>query len=374
MTIENPYASLNASRLRIKAHSHEHITSQERLESCLNRGIEVLCAVNYQPSAPSVPISGWSATYLDFVSTTDLTIAPRTFTGGFSNFVNNKGQYVDLDSLVQLPNCEKAYVIGSPLHANFIGSWWADPGISALPGLAPGDHPSVFRGPNRLHTWADMFHNIRRNLQFEGKCFGTINHPEQSLAEIEAYVRGAGDLCKGVEIFSQFFSKSMQEHFRYEIYDMLLMRGYKLWGVSVVDWAGTRDPESGVNHDRGCNVLLIDPSYSSKNLTAKAEMALDAYIDGSFYGSGLGTFDLVSADVNNNIVSVVFSENVDKIVIDIDGRLQTVINTNTASANLIERNTFVRFEAYKGDDFIYTNPFFVKKKSSGRRKMYALWD
>jgi len=357
--IENPYHRID-NALRVKSISHEHITTQARLEKCLNRGIEVLCAVNYQPSVPSMPISGWSSTYYDYTSTTNLTITPRTFSEGFKNFTNNKGNYVDLDQIVQLPNSEKCYVIKSPIHANFIGSLWGDPGVSSLPGLLPNEHPSEFRAWHKLYTWDDIFKNTAANLMFEGKCFGTLNHPEHSIDIHENFVKYSYGLIKGVEIFNQGYTRAKNEYFKAQ-YDALLMKGYKLWCVSVVDWANSKGSDSNVNYDRGCNVLLLDDVYLSKTLAEKAEMALDAYIEGSFYASGLGSFDIIDVTVNDNEITVKFSEIVDAIIIDIDGVRTQIENTDTVSVLLEVRNIFARFEAYKGDDFIYTNPFFVIK-------------
>ena len=357
--IENPYHRIN-SALRVRSTSHEHITTQARLEECLNRGIEVLCAVNYQPSVPSMPINGWSATYYDYRSITDFTIISRTFSNGFKNFTDKKGNFVDLNQIVQLPNSEKCYVINSPIHANFIGSLWGDPGISNLPGLLPDEHPKEFRALYKLYTWDDVFKNIAANLMFENKCFGTLNHPEHSLAMHENLVKYSYGLIKGMEIFNQGYNKKTNDYFK-DQYDALLKKEYRLWCLAVADWAGSRGSDSSVNFDMGCSVLLLDDIYLSKTLVEKAEMALDAYIEGSFYASGLGSFDIIDVTVSENEVMVKFSEVVDFIIIDIDSIRTRVENTDTVSALLGIKNTFARFEAYKGDDFIYTNPFFVTK-------------
>ena len=356
--IENPYHGIN-NALRIKSISHEHITTQARLEKCLNRGIEVLCAVNYQPSVPSMPINGWSATYRDYRSLTDLTIVSRTFSNGFEDFIDDTGNYVDLDQIVQLPNSEKCYVRNSPIHANFIGSLWGDPGISSLPGIRPDEYPNDFRATHKLYTWDDIFKNISANLMFEGKCFGTLNHPEHSISMHENFVKYSYGLVKGMEIFNQGFTKAKNEYFK-EQYDALLKKGYRLWCLSVVDWADSRGDNS-VKYDRGCNVLLLDDAYLSKTPVEKTEMALDAYIDGSFYASGLGSFDIIDVNVNDDEVVVKFSEVVDVIIIDIDGIRTQIKNTDSVSVLLGIKNIFARFEAYKGDDFIYTNPFFLTK-------------
>ena len=435
MRIQNPYENIG-SMVRHRAISHEHtwytteilepeqelpVLNNARLEACLNRGIDVLAGVSYQPSVPSKPASGFRYSYVDWefvkdgsgniVYETDehgnrktisyviggeaktlfvpeLRRVTRMAGGKFLNVKKPDGvTNYDLDSIVQLPNSEHANFlfpsgkVEAGVHLNFIGSIWGDAVNAVLPDIdqykednnisgltfTGGD----FRVAFPLWTLGQAISNAVSNLAYTNKVFGTINHPGYSRltdSHIDAIMSLGGDVFKGMEIYNNTDYNNMPEY-NISFYDKTLMRGYRLWCLSVNDWGrNSRNPNYPEN--RGCNLLYLPASYDTEeDVEVKAEMALDAYISGSFsaigYGTGSDAIDIEDVSVNGNIITVTFNTTVDRVVVDIDGQRNTYNNVSSIYAVLKQTNTFARFEAYKGDDFLFTQPFYVLDKIEG---------
>lgn len=416
MRILNPYENID-SMVRHRAISHEHTyvdttpTNQSLFERCINRGIDVFCGVSYQPSVPQVPLTGWSWRYEDWEFQLDdngniiyeldrqgnikyktfngvdypipsLLRVTKTCIGSRHDFEMEDGNMSDIANMVQLPNSEHAFFVypsgemRAGTHLNFIGSTWGDAVNGFLTNLDKYNlenglnlRSGGFRQIFPLWTLEQVIDNVRNNLQFSNKVFGTINHPGYSSLkdyEVDLFMNMAPDLFKAMEIYNHGDSE-VQANYDISFYDKTLMRGYRLWCVSVNDWGTTVDgyhyASGGTN--RGCNLLYLPSSYESLSQSEKAEAALDAYIAGSFSAVGFGNVDIEDVAVNGNLVDVTFNDVMDSIIVDIDGKRSAYHNTSRIFANLRQTNTFVRFEAYKGNDFIFTQPFFVLDKTKG---------
>ena len=67
MRFLNPYNGINFGTVtRVKAISHEHITSTSRLKNAYDRGIRYFAAVNYTPAAVSYPLENFSQIVRDW--------------------------------------------------------------------------------------------------------------------------------------------------------------------------------------------------------------------------------------------------------------------------------------------------------------------
>lgn len=405
MRISNPYINIR-NKVRHITISHEHIPDQRRLEEAINRGVDILCASHYIPSVPYMPINNIASDYEDweFVKDGDGNILyevdgsgnikTKTMWGqtykipqlnrvtkvyrdtSFHDFEKEDGTMSDIANMVQLPNSEHAFFtlkdgsIDGSLHLNYIGSFWGDAVNAPL-----GSDLTQYNEENGYSLTSGKFHqlfplwslseeitNAKNDLMFEGKCFGTINHPgftNLSFLRFEEVMKTGGGLFKAIEVYNQTDTDS-QRKYNGPFYDKVLMKGYRLWCLVVKDWGkGSTRPDDYPNNV-GSNLLYLDSSYENKTVNEKAEMALDAYIAGSFAGIGLGTIYISDVVVSGNNVSIFFNVTADKIIVDIDGNRREITSTNSVTVSLSPMNTFVRFEAYKDDDFVYTQPFFVE--------------
>ena len=91
-------------------------------------------------------------------------------------------------------------------------------------------------------------------------------------------------------------------------------------------------------------------------------MVLEAYISGSFSAVGYGTIDLLDVNVKEDIVDIIFNCVPDRTIVDIDGKREEGGSVTMLSVNYKKARRFIRVEAYKGDDFIFTQPFFISKR------------
>jgi hypothetical protein len=161
-----------------------------------------------------------------------------------------------------------------------------------------------------------------------------------------------------MEIWNQTSGANRSEQMR-KTYDNILMEGYKIWGVAVVDWQGNGSYVKDI--DRGCNVMLLPNSYNNKSRDEKAELALDAYIDGRFFCSGWNTFQIKNVEINETNICIQFTQNIEKINIIMNGKSTSIFNSDSAEVTVDQSTKFVRFEAWNNDDFLFTQPFFVEK-------------
>ena len=415
MRIQNPYENIG-SMLRRRAISHEHTYfdsgdyGETLFQRCLNRGIDIFCGISYSPAIPQYPVNGWSREYEDWEFEFDeggnlvyeldehgdkkykvvggvsypipsLHKVIRTNEGAHHDFVMDNGEMSDIENMVQIPNSEIAFFtypngnIKPAVHVNFLGSVWGDAVNATLPNLDKYNTENnlslsygVFRTIFPLNTLSQVIDGVSGNLVFGSKVFGTINHPGYSNmkdSDVDILMAAAPNMFKAMEVYNHTDYNNMAA---YDIafYDRTLLRGIKLWCVSVNDWgADRRGPYYETMPSRGCNLLYLPASYESLSKSQKAEAALDAYIAGSFSAVGFGSVDIDAVAVNDNVVEITFNGIMDSIIVDIDGKRSTYYNTSRIFANLKQTNTFVRFEAYKGNDFLFTQPFYVLDKTEG---------
>lgn len=407
VVIDNPYKGVFfGTAIRVISTSHEHVTNQKALEDYINRGIEVLCISNYSPSVPIFPISNFSYDYEDWQIATDcngaidyekdengntktirinsieyrvpvLQKVKKTYAGGFSDFEKKDGTLADLSDMPQLPNGEHTHYywpdnsgLTATKHLNFVGSNWAEVcnGCDEVYGLQQYNDENgyelsstAFRSLFPLWSITEMLDSVRNNVLFPGKVFGTINHPGYSSISdryIDAYMTYGSDVFKGMEIYNNSDTDDVRDA-NIDIYDHTLLRGYKLWCTSANDWGNYKPNQSVYPKNRGCNILYVDKTYEVQTPKRKAEMVLDAYISGQFSAAGYGDLYLTDVVVEGSQIKISFNTSPDTIVIVIDGIRTVVGEQSTLSVDARNSRRFVRFEAYKDDDFVFTNPFFV---------------
>lgn len=424
MKIVNPYENIG-SMVRHKAISHEHTYAdggshlENKFQDCLNRGIDIFCGVSYQPSIPQYPVTGWEWSYIDwsfvldingnieyeldgegnkkYITTPSGDVLPvpqlirvtKTNQGEHHNFVLDSGEISDIANLVQLPNSEHAFfeytdgIVHPGIHLNFIGSTWGEPVNGILENLDKYNEENnlnldygSFRTDFPLWTIEQVFQNVRNNILYSNKVFGTINHPAYSYltpANIINLLIMAPDLFKGIEIYNNG-DRPGGETENKRIYDEILLRGFKIWCVAVNDWGKASYTEPTYPNNRGCNLMYLPTEYENATRTQKEEMALDAYIAGRFAASGYGTIDISSVNTTKDTIGIQFNDVMDRVVVDIDGNRQTINNISSASIKLKSSCTFARFEAYKDNDFLFTQPFFVTDKGLELDKISILFD
>lgn len=364
----NPYKDIDFSTgIKVPSISHEHNHTQAAFERSWNRGIRHIPVFNYQPSVARYPITGWSSDYEDWIDETATGMATRIETGDIVNFIDDLGDTIIVSDIVSSPICEKVNVIDYAIHFNPMGSTWGDPGWNHLP-----DYPAIpdpiggivaWRQDNALYTLAEMITNIKANMYY-GKAFLILNHPTNAKEIYLNAYNEAPALFKGIEGWNNYFSPSINENCR-ETYDWLLQQGADLWIVAAVDWQnyGT-NPE-----DLGCNVLMVDSSYGSMSKAEKEEEALDCYIEGRFYASGKMGFSISSLEATSNSVTITFDQQCDSIRVITNRGERTVTNETSISEYAFSGTSYIRFEAWIGVDFIFTQPIFFQ---SERRRLPVL--
>jgi uncharacterized protein YacL (UPF0231 family) len=223
--------------------------------------------------------------------------------------------------------------------------------------------------------------------QFNGKIFGTVNH---SFVEgVEDYFSRYPQIFKALELFNQYESPTYNANMR-DRYDALLRKGYRIFGVAVVDWLGTVEAWGGLTDNeknewyarfnaltteekaqygsannyynetvvrqakfnRGANMLYID-DYDEESIDtlekamATAEKGLDAYIAGRYFmtGTGVNSIEILEHSVANETVHFKVTGNPSTIRAITSAR--TIEGTGNEMTVLIERGeTYIRFEAY----------------------------
>ena len=418
VTIHNPYEDIS-NKVRHRAISHEHITNQEKLERAVNDGIDVFCISNYSPGVPVYELTqdpenpnkyGYSREYVDWefvkgqndellyehwgdgtiktitykdgsvYKVPQLRKATRTLTRSYSNFTKEDGDNCDLSTLVMLPNAEHSNYSLDRVnglfvpHTCIIGTTWCDAVNSADDDTAYHNGLSQYNSENGYKVRTNLFHNLfplwslhemtaqsQHYAKYTNKLFGTINHPGFTGLKdwhVDELITRWPNLYRAMEIYNNSDNQRWADY-NIRFYDRTLMRGYKLWCVAVDDWGAPVDSDTGYPERRGCNLLYLPSSYENQTLETKARMALDAYIKGSFSACGYGKIDISSIVIDNNKISITFNQVPDSTIIDIDGNRTNAGSNITLEVEVSSSNKFVRFEAYKDDDFIFTQPFFI---------------
>lgn len=394
--ITNPYRNiLSAFRQNMTTHEHisgntvDHAWHQQRLQDLINRGNNIVAGVNYQPAVPTYPLSGFTHKYKAFKSWDDLTIIDKEFSAYYEDFVKNNGELCKIADVVQLPNAEHAWFrlpsgkVNGGLHINLVGSMYGEP-ASEIPTNWNGTPEDLYqwRLEHPLYTLQELF-QLSKNSALLGDLFGTLNHPGYtglSLSDAISVMKVAeevGDVIHAVEIYNNGDSKN-QHAINENIYDGLLMSGYKLNCVAVVDWPNSfaDDPYNADRDNKGTNVILLPNNYNALSYTEKQKSIMTALRNGAYYSTGLASFSIVNVSVDGSIISIEFDQQCNEIECVVDGLKRYYYNTSKVVFGLRSSDRYVRFKATKGKDFIYTNPFFnenVKQQMSSIKKM-AIFD
>lgn len=390
--IANPYKDIS-SAFRQKMTTHEHICGntvdhawhQQRLQDLINRGNDIVAGVNYQPAVPTYPLTGFSHKYKAFKAWDDLTVVDKEFSAYYEDFVKDNGDICRIADVVALPNAEHAWFrlpsgkVNGGLHINLVGSMYGEP-ASEIPTNWEGRSEDLYqwRLDHPLYTLKELLQLSKESALF-GTLFGTLNHPGYtglSVADAISVMKVAdevGDVIHAVEIYNNGDSKK-QHAINESVFDGLLMAGYKLNCVSVVDWSNSfaSDAYNTDGDNKGTNVLLLPNNYESLAYADKQKSVMSALRNGAYYATGLASFSIENISVDGNVISVEFDAPCDNIECVIDGLKTHYYNTKKVTIGLGKDKKYVRFKATKGTDFIYTNPFFnldIQKGVSNYKKM-----
>lgn len=380
MRLINPYNSVDFSTVpKVNAISHEHIDNAARMKLAWDRGIRWFAPVWYQPAVPRYPMTGWSFEYLDYVNTDmddfSTGMVSRDGSGGIEDFVDKEGNTVHIADIPNVPNAEhpkfawdKTATSPSIMqHFNVLGSLWPEVGhdVGADRMAKLEAHP--------LWDLNDINDKFTSYLLYPGKVFGTINH-NKSLNTALRLLETCPGIFKAMEINNNCFSLSENQAFR-ELYDILLTRGFRIWGTSVQDWQGDVR-QSEVLYNRGCNVLLI-PGYDEMTVDQKSEAGLDAYISGCYYSSAFGNAQITELSAFGDSVKIAFDKMATRLIaITNKGKYST--SGSSLTYKIPKGATYLRFEAYFDQDpdaldFIFTNPIFIEdNEDDGQRKAQNL--
>lgn len=376
MTIDfNPYEGIDwASVVRVNAITHEHIFDRNKLQKAYNRGIRWFACINYQPAVPSYPLSSWNRTYPDYTSTEDSTLTDYVYSGSIPTILDGNGNDIQTDTLPQVPNAEHpCFANFAGNHFNVLGSTFPDAGWGKFGG------PS-FRLSHPLYSLLNVA-NLFGNQEYQPfkKVFGTINHLSLFSEASKAIELGKG-IFKAMEVFNNGYNDATNETFMRN-YDNLLLAGFRIYPVSVVDWQDYV-PEGETDwEDKGCNVLLVPSSYDTlpandfqaSGVYSKAEAGLDAYIDGRYYCSGFGRHSITNFDAEGGNISISFDSAPQSIFVVVDGVRKQLTTGSVVSFNVPDGSSYARFEARWADkDFIYTVPVFYKKEDNTTKKWFIL--
>jgi len=362
--IYNPYSNVDFSTcLKIKGITHEHVITQESFEKCYNRGIRAFAFTNYQPSVPTYPLTGGSYKYIDYSDAATLNKIYKNYIFyGFKDFTDSKGNYVKVSDLVSLPNAEHPNIGGLDCHTNYLGSLLSEAGwgnSNTVLNLPTDLLYLSWRSNNPIIFIDSLFIEVTNYLLFTDKVFGTLNHPvNKSYSILKNYVDVSKGVIKAIEIFNQYYDKNTNEKFL-KTWDDFLKGGYRIYGVSVVDWQGYYG-DTLIKRDRGCNVLLLDTLYNSLSIKEKSEAALNAYINGCFYSTGFGNYGIKNLILRNEYAQITVDGSPKEIRIITNNDEEIKMNRNVAVKIINNKIKYIRFEVYYNDgDFIYTNPIWI---------------
>ena len=368
--IYNPYAGIDfKTATRVKAITHEHISTKEQLANAYNRGIRYFACVNYFPACPSYPLSNWFYEFEDYVSPTDMRLAVFSTSGSIVSFKDQTGSIVYTDELVQLPNAEHAFYSNtSNLHFNVLGSVfgectngtrktgeWSEESLGMKRNKWYSLHPK-WDIKDINPQYLDNFHQL-----FPGKIFGTLNHTYNEKA-VRKMLEECPEVFKALEIVNQGSTESDCKRFR-DLWDKLLREGKRVWGTSVIDWQSL-GPD-GKPRLGACNVLMIN-DYDNQTILKKSELGLDAFISGAYFPAGLANYEVLDFSADTDSIRIRVSGNPSEIVIVTNRGRHTVKGKDFVEYPIEEKVTYIRFEVWYKDssgrvlDYLFTNPVFVE--------------
>ena len=156
-------------------------------------------------------------------------------------------------------------------------------------------------------------------------------------------------LVLGIEIYnhSREILYENQDPWAVVHWDTLLRDGYELWGFANPDYEARRTEPTG--DWLGRSKILV------ANLTNTD--CLRAYRKGQFYSALLDQgfeFDYLGAELNKVQVEI---NQEGKIKFVTANRILEVDNTTQAEFTANQQDVYVRVEAHKGDEILFSNPF-----------------
>lgn len=319
----NPYSGINwGSVEKVCSVTHQHGAYDATVQNLYNRGVRHAAMSNYYPSKPYYPMA-------DF------------YTGTY-------------DGLLMSPNAEHHNLGGlrqngkamtGSFHINSVGSLFES-------GKPLGEEPKGYGGLG----WTNAFDEIIAAMQYPDAGGITINHPvwSQGTLDVNDIIAALdySDRVLGIEIYNQGCEEQNGTGWALDWWDEILRTGRRCWGFCVADHGGESSYAHPAPAFSGRNILLVD-SFTEYD-------CLKAYADGRFYGKLNETdFHFAEIDCGNGTFSV-SAPGAEYINIVIDG-VYTRYEGASASVAIPYNVTYVRAEAHRSDDSLFTNPVIFGK-------------
>lgn len=326
--MKNPYKNVNwESDDKIMSISHVHEINV--LSDLYNKGVRHLPYSPYYPSDPNrhYPLSEKVANI-----PTDLMSSPNA---EHTNTTNGYGEHI----------------IG-------LGSFFES-------GKPSGESPIGLND-----TWQNGFKGILENLQYEDGGGVIIAHPntlfvkERHLPTLLNYLDYDSRVL-GIEVYNHSgmryptIYKDIPNGIATHIWDDVLRTGRHKFGYCVIDHAGF-DIE-GWGLDLGRNMLLVPEATEHE--------CLKAYRNGNFYGALSGNvihFTTIQAN-ETTVTATVDLPSTLKIITN-DGVVKEVVD-ESINYDVKDSDVFVRIEAYKDREILYSQPIMYKTKDDVDKEM-----
>lgn len=319
----NPYMGVNWDLTqKVCSVSHQHGVYDATVQNLYDRGVRHAAMSNYYPSKPYYPME-------DF------------YTGKYPGLLMSpNAEHHNLGGLRQ--NGKK--MTGS-FHINSLGSMFAS-------GHELGVEPKGYGDKG----WESAFDEIIAGMQYPDAGGITINHPVWSQGTLDV-----NDICAaldysprvlGIEIYNQGCEEQNQTGWALDWWDEILLTGRRCWGFCVADHGGESSYAHPAPAFSGRNILLVD-SFTEYD-------CLKAYADGRFYGKLNETdfhFSQIRFDSGRFSVTAPGAEYINMVI---DGAC-TRYDSESAAVNVPYNATYVRAEAHRSDDSLFTNPVMFDK-------------
>jgi len=205
--------------------------------------------------------------------------------------------------------------------------------------------------PTIAEPWQTRFASILGELEHSDGGGIVIAHPTRSSLTASEIVRflDFDSRVLGIEIYNNVDSDDNNNPRGWSLtqWDKILSTGRKCYGFAVPDHSARVSSEWW-----GCNVLLT-PTYS-------ASECLKAYRDGRFWASvGDNTLKVTNIAVTAAAIQISYSRSCVSEIFT-NGERVRVLHTQNITIPINGNETYIRVQAYIGDEKIFLQPIMFK--------------
>lgn len=322
--LDNPYNKVDWSKsIKIQGGTHNHMYEQWHIDNAYNNGMRHIGAHPHY-GKPLYPLSDYGMS----VPEDALEFAMAEHYGG-----------TDYSNHLQAIGCTLASDESAP-HSGFEG------------------------------TWKEFFDAVRHNLQYPTGGGVVVNHPggddlplyQPGLQRIREMHDYAPDIFLGVEFRNDSRGKTytyppQNNPWMLNYWDALLSEGRRVWGFAGADYE-VRRLEPYPNWE-GRSVLLVNSKTN--------EECLKAYRDGRFYVALLDEgFEFIDINSYDNVVNVTLNQKGNLKFVTAKRRIE-ISSVTSASIAINPDDVYVRIEAIKDNEILFSQPIMVLDKVRKRR-------